>query len=55
VAKEKEEKKARKDAKEHTIAWEEAADTDVEEYRSQQKVVAMDEDDAFPRQQPRGT
>ena len=50
VQKEKEEKKARRVAKEQKLAQEEAADTDVEEYRSQQKLSARNEDNAFPRQ-----
>ncbi len=54
IQKEKEEKKARKEAKEHQLAQDEAAESEVEEYHSQQKIKAQNEDSAFPRQRPTG-
>ena len=40
IQKEKDEKKAWKEAKEHQLAQEEATESEVEEYHSQQKIKA---------------
>jgi hypothetical protein len=50
VQKEKDVKQARKEAKEQQVAQEATAETELEEYRSQQKIHTRNEDNAFPRQ-----
>ena len=53
VQMEKEKRKARKEKKEQQIAQEEAAESELEDYRSQQKAMARSDEKAFPRH--RGT
>jgi hypothetical protein len=52
VQKEKDARKARKEAKEQQVAQEEAAETALEVYRSQQRTKARNDEKVFPRQQP---
>jgi len=54
IQKEKDAKKARKEKKEQQAAQEEAAESGLEDYRSQQRTKARDDEKAFPRQQPSG-
>ena len=52
VQMEKDQKKARKDKKEQQVAQEEAAESELEDYRSQQKTKARSDEKAFPRHRP---
>ena len=54
VQKEKDTKRARKEAKEQQAAQEEAADSGLEDYRSQQRTKARNEEKMFPHQQTSG-
>ena len=54
IQQEKDVKKAKKDAKEQQAAQEEAAESELEDYRSQQKTKARNDEKVFPRQQPSG-
>jgi hypothetical protein len=51
---EKDEKKARKDKKEQQVAQEEAAESELEDYRFRQKTKARNDNEVFPRYRPSG-
>ncbi len=54
IQKEKDAKRGRKEAKERQVAQEEAAESELEDYRSQQRTKARNDEKRFPRQQPSG-
>ena len=52
VQMEKDAKRARKEAKERQAFQEETAESELEDYRSQQRIKARNDKKLFPRQQP---